>query len=266
VSIRVLVTDDEPLAQRRLVSLLRKEDDVEIVGVASNGREALEAVEKHAPDLLFLDVQMPEMDGFEVVRTLGPERVPVVVFVTAYDRYALQAFEVHALDYLLKPYSPQRLQEALGRARRLLEGRRPDTGAQTLAAVERAQADRTEESPPDEVDAAPEPRILTRILVKENGKLFFVKTVDVDWFESESNYVRLHSAKKSYLVRGRMNTLEERLPREQFMRIHRSTIVNLDRIKEVYPWFGGDYIVTLLDGTQLKLSRSYRANLSQKIG
>ena len=268
MTIRTLVVDDEPLAQRRLLALLRGEDDVEVVEVCSNGREAVAAVERHRPELLLLDVQMPEMSGFEVIAALPPERMPLVVFVTAFDRYALQAFEVHALDYLLKPYKPQRLQEALQRARAQLGTRKLDIARQMLEVVRQMGADREgEEAAAVALEEAPAgPAHLTRVLVRDSGRLFFVRVETVDWFESEGNYIRLHAGARTHLVRGRLSALAARLDPDRFMRIHRSTIVNIDRIKEVHPWFGGDYLVTLVDGTQLKLTRKYRSVLAQQIG
>ncbi len=258
--LRAVVVDDEPLARRRVVRLLKREPDVEVVAVCGDGREAVQAVHAHAPDLLFLDVQMPEMNGVDVIRALDPGCRPAVVFITAYDQYAIQAFEVHALDYLLKPFAPTRFQEAVQRARDQLRVARPDVARQLRDALLGPEPPSAEGEPPAlEPPAGSAP--LSRILVKDAGKMFFVRVADVDWIEAEGNYVRLHAGAKSHLARGRINVLEERLPPDQFARIHRSTIVNLDRIKEVYPWFGGDYVVVLHDATQLKLSRSYRGRL-----
>ena len=260
--IRAVVVDDEPLALRRIVRLLQREPDVEVVGTRDGGRGAVAAIQELRPDLVFLDVQMPEMNGIEVVRALPPEQLPLVVFVTAFDQFAVQAFEVHALDYLLKPFKAQRFYEALRRARSHLEQAPRNVAAQLerMSRAEPATADAAELEPGG-ADREP----ITRILVKADGKLSFVRTADVDWFESENNYVRLHVGPKSYLVRGRMTALEPRLPAGQFVRIHRSVIVNMDRIKEIYPWFGGDYVVTLHDGTELKLTRFYRTRLLQRI-
>lgn len=261
MTIRTLVVDDEPLAQRRITRLLRHEEDVAVVGVASNGREALEAIRAHAPDLVVLDIQMPEMGGFDVIRALEPERMPVIVFVTAYDSYALQAFDVHALDYLLKPFKATRFREAIQRARTQVAQRQPAPGAQLRAVAEELSAESRTDEPPPPLEEAPGHAPLTRILVRENGKMFFVRTPEVDWFEADGNYIRLHVGEHRYLVRGRINNLERRIDPDQFVRIHRSIIVNLDRIKEVYPWFGGDYMVVLRDGTQLKLTRKHRDRL-----
>jgi two-component system, LytTR family, response regulator len=266
MSTSVLLVDDEPLAQRRLMRLMRREPDLQVVGVASNGREALAAIRAHAPEIVILDVQMPEMDGFELVRSLDPEHLPVIIFVTAYESYALQAFEVRALDYLLKPFKAARLHEALKRARKQLQSSDDDrvAGLRHLVTDLRPDADDAENAP--ELDEASSAAPLTRILVREKGKMFFVRSADVEWFEAQNNYIQLHVGTNRHLVRGRISTLERRLPRDQFVRIHRSTIVNHEFIKEVHPWFGGDYIVTMKNGAQLKLTRSYRRNLIQHLG
>ena len=250
--IRTLVVDDEPLARERVMSLLQQESDVEIVGECSDGTQAVSAIQEQSPDLVFLDVQMPGCDGFEVIRNIGADRMPTVVFVTAYDEYALQAFEVHALDYLLKPFGKDRFQQTLRHAREALERRRAgDLGRRLLALVH---------------DIKPEPQRVERLVVKSGGRVFFLRTDEIDWIEAAGNYVRLHLGTESHLFRETMNRMESRLDTRRFARIHRSRIVNTERIKELQPWFNGDYVVILRDGQRLTLSRGYREKLQQRLG
>jgi two-component system LytT family response regulator len=250
--IRTLVVDDEPLARERVMSLLQQETDVEIVGECADGAQAVSAIQERSPDLVFLDVQMPGVDGFEVIRNIGVERMPNVIFVTAYDEYALQAFEVHALDYLLKPFGKDRFKETLRHAREALERRRAgDLGRRLLALVH---------------DIKPEPQRVERLVVKSGGRVFFLRTDEIDWIEAAGNYVRLHLGTESHLFRETMNRMEARLDGRRFARIHRSRIVNTERIKELQPWFNGDYVVILRDGQRLTLSRGYREKLQQRLG
>ncbi len=248
MAIRVLTVDDEPLARKRIRRLLEGEPDVELVGECGNGAEAISAIRTSAPDLVFLDVQMPELDGFGVLRRLDlSEGLPYVIFVTAYDEYALQAFEVHALDYVLKPFDRKRFRSALERARREIERDRAGN-------LNRRLLDLLD-------DLSDGPKHLDRVLVKSGGRVFFVKADEIDWIEAAGNYVRLHAAGESHLVRDKMKGLEAKLDPKRFARIHRSSLVNLDRIKELEPWFHGDYKVLLKDGTRLTLSRTYREKL-----
>jgi two-component system, LytTR family, response regulator len=250
--IRTLVVDDEPLARERVMSLLQQENDVEVVGQCSDGGQAVTAIQSQSPDLVFLDVQMPGCDGFEVIRNIGADRMPTVIFVTAYDEYALQAFEVHALDYLLKPFGRDRFQQTLRHAREALERRRAgDLGRRLLALVDNVK---------------PEPQRVERLVVKSGGRVFFLRTEEIDWIEAAGNYVRLHLGTESHLFRETMNRMESRLDARRFARIHRSRIVNTERIKELQPWFNGDYAVILRDGTRLTLSRGYRDRLQQRLG
>lgn len=249
--LRVVVVDDEPLARARILELLEPHGDVTIVGEAGSGPEAVELIAGTAPDLAFLDVQMPELDGFGVLAALGPDRPPAVVFVTAYDRYALQAFEVHALDYLLKPFDRERFDAALDRVR-AMRGRR-----------EAGEPDRRLAALLEEVTGR---RHLTRIAVRHDGRVRLVRVAEVDWIEAASNYVRLHVGPQRYLLRETMSALETRLDPEQFVRIHRSTIVNLERVRELEPFFHGDWVVKLHDGRQLTLSRTYRERFEARLG
>jgi two-component system, LytTR family, response regulator len=249
---RALVVDDEPMARERVLSLLQHEDDVEVVGECSDGEQAIAAIQHQTPDLVFLDVQMPGIDGFGVIQAIGAERMPIVVFITAYDEYALKAFEVHAADYLLKPFGRDRFQETLKHARASLERRRAgDLGRRLLALVN---------------DIKPETPKLDRLVVKSGGRVFFLRTEDLDWIEAAGNYVRLHLADESHLFRETMNRMEARLDSRRFARIHRSRIVNTERIKELQPWFNGEYVVVLRNGTRLPLSRGYRDKLQEQLG
>ena len=250
--IRTLVVDDETLARERVLTLLQQEVDIEVVGECSDGGQAVAAIQEQSPDLVFLDVQMPGCDGFEVLKHISPERMPTVIFVTAYDEYALRAFEVHALDYLLKPFGKDRFQQTLRHAREALEARRAgDLGRRLLAMVH---------------DIKPEPQRLERLVVKSGGRVFFLRTDDIDWIEAAGNYVRLHLGLESHLFRETMNRMETRLDGRRFARIHRSRIVNTERIKELQPWFNGDHAVVLRDGTRLTLSRLYKDKLQQRLG
>ncbi len=250
MSIRALIVDDEPLGRQRIRSLLKEEADLEIVGECGNGRDAVAAIRDQQPDLVFLDVQMPGLDGFGVLEAVGPEQMPAVIFVTAHDNYALRAFEVHALDYLLKPFDRQRLRQALQRARQQIT-QRDKTVGQYNALLEDVQSNR---------------KILDRLVIKSSGRVFFLKTEEIDWIEAAGNYLRLHVGGEVHLLRETMTNLETRLNSGKFIRIHRSTIVNIERIKELRPMFHGDYLVLLHDKTELTLSRSYRPRLQEILG
>lgn len=248
-ALRALIVDDEPLARRHLRTLLASDPDVEIVGECGNGLDAVSAIQSGAPDLVFLDVQMPELDGFGVVRALDPHHMPVLIFITAHDEYALNAFRVHALDYLLKPVDRSHFHETLARAKALVRsGHGHEDGDQLLALLERLAARQQQ---------------VERLAVKVQGKIIFLRVHEIDWIEALDNHVRIHTGSQVHLVRDTMTRLETRLPAAKFLRIHRSTIVNTGRIKELQPWFQGDYVVILADGTQLTSSRSYRANLQR---
>lgn len=263
-TIKVLIVEDEPLARNRLVRLLRDRDDFEIVGECGNGLEAVEAIRSLHPDLLLLDVQMPEMDGLEVLQAVGPKHIPAVVFVTAYDQYALQAFEVHALDYLLKPFDDERFEKALQHARELIQRGRIEALSQQLFALARDL--RGTGGPPAEPLPSEAPAHLERLAIKSGDRVTLLKTREIDWIEGAGVYVRLHVGKKSHLLRETLSNLEAQLDPDQFVRIHRSTIVNVERVRELKSYFHGEYIVYLHDGTQLKLSRSYREKLFILLG
>jgi len=238
---RTLVVDDEPVARARVLSLLRDESDIEVIGECDSGPQAISAIESTSPDLVFLDIQMPQMDGLALARTLG-ETMPAVVFVTAYDEYALRAFEVHALDYVLKPFSAERFKSALMHARQHLSQRR-------AGSPEPAQPERRD-----------------RLVIKSSGRIYFVRVRDIDWCEAAGNYVRLHVGPQTHLVRGTMAHIESQLDPKEFVRVHRSTIVNVDRIQELRSSFNGEYVILLNDKTRLTLSRGYRDGLQSKLG
>jgi two-component system LytT family response regulator len=257
--VTVLVADDEPLARRRILRLLRAEPGVEVVAECKGGRSAVEQIRARNPDLVFLDIQMPDLDGFGVIAEVGPERMPSVVFVTAFDQYALRAFEVHALDYLLKPFEAERFHDALVRARANLSPRHEaaypgeDRLRRLLAEVLGPGQGRESEVP-----ARTSSQFFERVAVKTDGATRILQIADVDWFETDGNYVRVHVGKSTYLIRSTANRLQEELDPRRFARIHRRFLVNIDRVVGLEPWFGGDAIVLLRDGSKLRLSRNYR--------
>jgi len=247
MKIDTLIVDDEPLARDRVKRFLRDEHDIRVVGECGNGREAVAAIKEQRPDLVFLDIQMPEKNGFEVVKALDVKTMPAVIFVTAYDQYALQAFDVHALDYLLKPFNRDRLHKAVSHAREQIETRRIGQLDERLASlIKDLKADR---------------KYLERLVVKSDGRVFFLKVDEIDWIEAAGNYVRLHAGREAHMIRETMNGIEAKLDPDKLLRIHRSTVVNIDRIKELHPMFSGDYAVILRNGTELALSRNYRERL-----
>jgi two-component system, LytTR family, response regulator len=249
MTVRALIVDDEAIARRRMRRLLRAIGDVEIAGECGDGQSALDAIGAIAPDLVFLDVQMPGLDGFDVVAQLDPERTPAVVFVTAFDRYALKAFDVHAVDYLLKPIAPSRLRLAVERARnRLLHGGN-QPGILTLVREIRER-----------------PRYLTRLAVRARGRIVMIDVDAIDWIQAADNYVTVHAAGREYLLRETLATLERQLDPSLFVRIHRSTIAALGRIVELHPSSHGDFEVRLRDGTELTLSRSWREHVERALG
>ena len=247
--IRTLIVDDEPLARDRIKRFLRDEDDILVIGESGNGTAAIDAIKTHVPDLVFLDIQMPEKNGFEVIKSLGAQRLPTIIFVTAYDQYALQAFDVHALDYLLKPFNRERIRRAVARARQHLEHKKLGNLDERLNSLI--------------ADLRAEKKYLERLVVKSVGRVFFLKTDEIDWIEAAGNYVKLHVGRDSHMIRETMNGIEAKLDPDKFLRIHRSTVVNIDRIKELHPMFSGDYAVILRNGTELALSRNYRDRFNE---
>ncbi len=250
--IKALIVDDEPLARERLASLLTAEPDIEIVGQCRDGEEAVTAIEDVSPNLVFLDVQMPLMSGFDVIESVGSARMPLVIFVTAYDQHALRAFQVQALDYLLKPFDRERFSAALQRARTQLEREETgDLGRRLMALVKDLRKD--------------QPRA-ERLVVKSSGRLYFLRADEIDWVEAAGNYVRLHVGTTAHLIRETMTAIEGRLDPEKFFRIHRCRMVNMERIQELQPWLNGEYSVVLRTGTRLTLSRGYREKLQERLG
>ena len=255
--IRTLVVDDEALARAGVRTRLAAERDFEVIGDAGDGLDAVDAIRTLHPDVVFLDVQLPHCDGFEVLQRVGHDRLPLVVFVTAHDRYALKAFDTHALDYLLKPVSDTRFSDALGRVRHLVADRSGrETAHRRLAnALEGARSHRQD----DTHDA--ESCYIRRFVVSDRRRFLFVRATDVDSFTSAANYVQLNTAGHSHLIRTTMGELEAQLDPSQFARIHRSTIVNIDRVKDVRSCEHDEYIVTLVDGKTLRMGRTYRHRL-----
>jgi len=247
--IRVLVVDDEPLARRGIRQLLDSETDFEIVGECKNGREAVSALEKLSPELIFLDIQMPLLDGFSFIEKVGAQNLPEIVFVTAYDEYAIRAFEINALDYLLKPVDPERFQKTLERVREQIKNKQPRQMEQKLAALlENLKLPESE-------------KYLERIAIKENGRVTFLNIDEILWISSEGNYVGLHTKGETHLLRETMDAIERKLDSRKFLRLRRSTIVRIEQIKELYPLFNGEFEVVLKNGTRLASSRRYRKNL-----
>ena len=242
-----LLVDDEPLAREGLRMLLANDADVSVIHEAKNGREAVEAIRNTRPDLVFLDVQMPEMDGFAVVQEVGAERMPAVVFVTAHDKYAIQAFEINAIDYLLKPVTEERFAKALERSKAQLQSKQTvDPNRQILSLLQTLASPRS---------------ALKRLAVRSAGKTIFVDVEDIDWIEAAENYVQLHAGRAEHLLHVTMNTLEKSLDAQLFLRIHRSVIVNVKRIKQMQPVMHGEFVITLENGVRLQSGRSYTERL-----
>jgi two-component system LytT family response regulator len=260
---RILVVDDEPLARERITRLLSGRPPVREVIEAPDGPAAIEAIRTRKPDLVFLDVQMPAVDGFGVIRTIGADKMPATVFVTAYDAHALRAFEVNAVDYLLKPYDTDRFWAAFRRATEAVAMRSVLGAGRRLASLLQ-EMDAGRPAQLEEVAAAPTQH-LERIAVRGDGRIFFIRPGDVDWCESAGNYVKLHVGRAIHVIRDTLQNLEGRLDPSAFIRIHRRLIVNLDRIHELQPWFGGDQIVILKDGARLRLSRTFREKVAEKL-
>ena len=246
MKIRTLIVEDEPLARERIHALLKGERDIDVVAECGDGKAAIEEIRQTRPDLVFLDINIPEMNGFDVIEAIGVDEMPPVVFVTAYDQYAVQAFDTHALDYILKPFDEDRFRTAVERAR---------------IAIEQQSAGSLDRRLTDLLADLRRPRWLERLAVRAGGKIIFLRTEEIEWIGAEGNYARLHVGGKSHLMRETMTSLEAKLDPARFIRIHRSTIVNADAIAELEPLFQGDYVVILRNNTRLTSSRGYRSNL-----
>jgi two-component system LytT family response regulator len=250
--IGTVIVDDEPLGRERIRTLLTGDPEIEVVGESCDGKSAVASITRLKPDLLFLDVQMPEMDGFEVLQAVAGPEMPIVIFVTAHDQYAVKAFQVHALDYLLKSFDRKRFGDALHRAKaEMAKGRDRRLDERLLALLEDFQQRR---------------RIVERLVVRSGGRITFLRVEDIDWIGAADNYVCLHAGRESHMLRETMASIEGRLDTRRFLRIHRSTIVNLDRVMELAPLFHGDFVVRLRDDTELVMSRSYREKLQEPLG
>jgi two-component system LytT family response regulator len=249
---RVIIADDESLARKKLRLMLECESDVYVVAECQDGAETIRALQTHKPELLLLDIRMPDLDGFEVLNQLSPADLPMVIFTTAYDRHAVRAFEAHALDYLLKPFDRDRLHQAVSRARtELLRTSDPEATQRILRYLSE--------------EARKEPSSARRLIIKTGGRVVFLSFDEIDWVEAAANYVRIYVGKQAYLLRRGIGDIAERLDRLQFIRIHRSAIVNVHKIKELQPVNSGEYIVVLKDGKELPCSRGYRSGLQQLI-
>jgi two-component system LytT family response regulator len=254
--IRTLIVDDEPMARRTLRDLLHNDPEVEVIGECSNGFEAVAFIESDPPDLLFLDIQMPGLNGFEALARTEPGRIPAIIFVTAYDQYALQAFEVHALDYLLKPFNDKRFEQALRQAKGHIELKEINQISRSLLNLLGANAG-------SEPPAPTRKTFLTRFMIKADGRVVFIKASEVDWIAADDYFIKLHVRGRTHMLRMSLNELEEKLDPKAFLRIHRSSIVNFESVRELQQTPSGEYVVVLKNGTELKLSRGRRERLEQ---
>jgi two-component system LytT family response regulator len=254
MTLRVVVADDEPIGRQRLVRLLQAEPETYVVAACADGEEAVEAIREHAPDVVLLDIQMPQLDGFEVVAALGEAHQPAVIFVTAHDQYALRAFEVHAFDYLLKPVDQNRLREAIGRA------------MSPASRVPRGSTTRRILTLLEELNTRERGRGRERLVVRTPERAFFLRAETIDYIEAAGKFVHLHVGRLVHALRESMGELEQELDSTRFLRISRSVIVNVDRIQEIQPWFQGDYVLILTDGTRLTSTRGYRDNMRRLLG
>ena len=257
MKIRTVIADDEELARRGLRALSQRCEDLELICECRNGREAVDAIHRHRPDLVFLDVQMPGKTGFDVISAIAEGQRPHVVFVTAYDNFALRAFEVHALDYLLKPVNEERFDAALTRVRQAMSHA---TDNAIVQRVRQVAADLQIATSPSMVSA------VDRLPVKANGRIILIRLADIDWIEADQDYVSVHVGDKTWLMRETIAAMELRLALSGFVRIHRSALVNAERVKELRPRDKGEYTVVLNDGTELKLTRNYRASVERLVG
>ena len=250
--IKAVIADDELLARKFIRRILKQDPEIEIVGECSNGQEAVAMIRKQQPDVVFLDIQMPEMDGFKVLETLGLDHLPEIVFTTAYESYAIRAFELHAVDYLLKPFDQVRFKAAVKHVKERIHSQHVEDGRLQIGTLlESIKA---------------QPAYLDRVVIKANGRISFLNTREIDWIEADDKYVHLHTREGSRMVRQTLSTMETQLDPKKFVRIHRSAIVNVEQIKELQPLFSGEHSVHLENGTKLTLSRNYKDKLFGILG
>jgi two-component system LytT family response regulator len=265
--IRALIVDDESLAREALLVMLSDDPEIEVIAQCRNGKEAVTVIREHSPDVVFLDIQMPEMDGFQVIEEIGAMQMPVTIFVTAYDKHALRAFEAHALDYLLKPFDHDRFDSALQRAKTFVRQQKLGEISESLLAVLQDMKLKTGESPSETDNIKPykathkEP--IDRVVIKSGGRIYFLKIEEIDWVEGAGDYLTLHSGSQTHLIRETMGNFHAKLDAQKFLRIHRSTVVNIERIKDIRPLLKGEYVITLTSGKCLKSSRGYRHELQR---
>ena len=248
-NISVIIIDDEPLARERIRELLKNHNGIDVAAECKNGEEAVREINKYSPDLIFLDIQMPKMNGFDVITKL--EKIPAIIFVTAYDEYAIKAFEINALDYLLKPFDKERFEAALNRARNSLINENSQLN-QKLENLLNGLVHNNKE-------------YIDRFVIKTGGRIYFVNSNDVDWFEADGNYVKLHIGSKTELIRETIKTLEEKLDPGKFIRVHRSSIIKIDSIKELVNWFGSEYKIKLKNGDEVVTGKKYKENINKLI-
>ena len=258
--IRILIADDESEAREGIKVLLARDLEVELVDVCKNGLEAIAAVQRQQPDIILLDIQMPEINGFEVLNSLPADKRPAVIFITAYDQYALRAFEVHAVDYLLKPFTDARFFEALNRSKTLIRQHTPQSHARQIQQLLDAQQASRDTQPGTLISQRPA-ALTDRLIIKAEGRIHFLPLDDILWIGAFDYYVKIHRADGFFMVRETMKNMENQLPADLFMRIHKSSIVNLRFIRDLAPYFHGEYLVNLTNGQQLKLSKTYRSKL-----
>jgi len=251
MTMRALIVDDEPLARAALSRLLKRDGGIAIIGECGDGESAVKSIRQMKPDVVFLDVQMPEMDGFQVIECVGVEEMPATIFVTAFDKYAMRAFDASAVDYLMKPFLPDRLSRALSRARDRWQNRQDKDAAKRLFAL---------------LDNRYASDYMRRIAVASGGRIVFVTVEEIDWIGAEDNYAMLHVGRRVYEVRETLQSLTEKLDPSEFIRIHRSTIVNVRRIREVQPWFQGSHIIVLQNGEELRMSRYQKDAADRLLG
>jgi two-component system, LytTR family, response regulator len=250
--IRALIIDDEPLARKFIRRMLKDDRDIEIIGEAGNGKDAVALITKHDPDIVFLDVQMPEMDGFAVLESIKNDQFPEIIFTTAYEQYAIRAFELHALDYLLKPFDQARFKDAIKHAKDRFRSEHQQHGRLQIGALLESIRNK--------------PEYLDRVVIKAGGRITFLHTREINWIEADDKYVHLHTDKSNPMVRQTLSAMEAQLDPKKFRRIHRSAIVNVERIKELQPLFNGEHSIVLENGTKLTLSRNYKDTLFEILG